>query len=151
MATVILVRHGRSTANATGVLAGRLTGVKLDAAGQAQAERAGVRLRGVPLSAIVTSPLERCRQTARAISQAQPQTPATIKERGITECDYGEWQARELKDLAKEKLWATVQNLPPPATLPAGESLAAMQVVSQASSDRLAAVEADLRTARFVP
>ncbi|MCW2843259.1 MAG: Phosphoglycerate mutase, partial [Nocardioides sp.] len=33
MATVILVRHGRTTANAAGVLAGRLPGVKLDDTG----------------------------------------------------------------------------------------------------------------------
>ncbi len=127
MATVILVRHGRSSANATGVLAGRLPGVRLDAAGQAQADRAGVRLRALPLAAIVSSPLERCRQTARAISQAQAAPPATVRERGITECDYGDWQGRELKELAKEKLWAIVQNLPSAAAFPGGESLAAMQ------------------------
>ncbi|WP_372727962.1 histidine phosphatase family protein [Nocardioides sp.] len=127
MATVILVRHGRSTANATGVLAGRRRGVKLDETGRDQAARAGERLAGVRLAAIVTSPLERCRQTAAAVAQAQPTPPTTIQERGITECDYGEWQGRLLKDLAKEKLWGTVQSLPSAAAFPGGESLDAMQ------------------------
>lgn len=104
MATVILVRHGRTTANATGVLAGRLPGVKLDEAGQGQAARTGERIGAVPLAAIVTSPLERCRQTARAIGSAQAARLAIASERGITECDYGEWQGRPLRELAKEKL-----------------------------------------------
>ena len=62
MATVILVRHGRTTANASGVLAGRLPGVQLDDVGAEQAARAGERLAAVPLAAVVTSPLERCRR-----------------------------------------------------------------------------------------
>jgi probable phosphomutase (TIGR03848 family) len=127
MATVILVRHGRTTANATSVLAGRLPGVKLDETGHEQAAHAASRLGVIPLSAIVSSPLERCRQTAKTIMGAQS-GPLTIStERGITECDYGEWQGRSLKDLAKEKLWGTVQSQPSAASFPGGESLAAMQ------------------------
>ena len=127
MATLILVRHGRTTANASGMLAGRLPGVKLDDTGTAQAERAAERLAAVPLAEVVTSPLERCRQTARAIVRAQPGSPRVSTDRGITECDYGEWQGRPLKDLAKEKLWATVQAQPSAAVFPGGESMAAMQ------------------------
>ncbi|GCD89064.1 histidine phosphatase family protein [Nocardioides sp. LS1] len=136
MATVILVRHGRTTANATGVLAGRLPGVKLDETGQGQATRAAERLRTVPLAAIVSSPLERCRQTAKAIMGAQ-HGPLTISsDRAITECDYGDWQGRPLKDLAKEKLWATVQAQPSAATFPGGESLGAMQARAVAAVRR---------------
>jgi len=127
MATVILVRHGRTTANATGVLAGRLAGVKLDETGHGQATRTAQRLGGLPLTAIVSSPLERCRQTAKAILGAQG-GPLTIShDRGITECDYGEWQGRALRDLAKEKLWSTVQLQPSAAAFPGGESMGAMQ------------------------
>ena len=93
---MILVRHGRTTANTSGVLAGRTAGVRLDDTGVTQAERTAERLAAVPLVAIVTSPLERCRQTARAIATAQQGTPATATERGITECDYGAWQGRSL-------------------------------------------------------
>ncbi|MBS2938084.1 MSMEG_4193 family putative phosphomutase [Nocardioides sp. J2M5] len=127
MATVILVRHGRSTANATGVLAGRLPGVHLDDTGVAQAAAVGDRLAGVRLSAAVTSPLERCRETAREVlrRQAEPLRPSTDKQ--LSECDYGDWQGRELKELAKEKLWKVVQAQPSAATFPGGESMRAMQ------------------------
>ena len=143
MATVILVRHGRTTANASGTLAGRLPGVKLDEAGAAQATRAGERLAGVPLAAVVSSPLERCRQTARAILGSQTGPLEISSERGITECDYGEWQGRPLKELAKERLWAAVQTQPSAATFPGGESMAAMQARAVAAVRRRdAALEA---------
>ncbi|MEP9365075.1 histidine phosphatase family protein [Nocardioides sp. CN2-186] len=127
MATVILVRHGRTTANASGVLAGRTVGVRLDETGAGQATRTGERLAVAPLVAAVTSPLERCRQTTKAILAAQPNALRAQTDRGLTECDYGEWQGRPLKELAKEKLWATVQAQPSAVTFPGGESMVAMQ------------------------
>ena len=127
MATVILVRHGRSTANATGVLAGRLPDVHLDDAGVAQAVAVGERLSGVRLAAAVTSPLERCRETAREITRRQEAPLRASADRQLSECDYGEWQGRPLKDLAKERLWKTVQSQPSAATFPGGESMRAMQ------------------------
>jgi probable phosphomutase (TIGR03848 family) len=144
VATVILVRHGRTTANASGVLAGRTAGVRLDDTGAAQAQRTAERLAVVPLTAVVTSPLERCRQTARAILKAQPGTPTQATERGITECDYGSWQGRSLKDLAKEPLWRTVQTQPSAAAFPDGESLATMQARAVSAVRRLdALIEAE--------
>jgi probable phosphomutase (TIGR03848 family) len=127
MPTVILVRHGRSTANATGVLAGRLPGVHLDDAGTQQAVAVGERLAGVRLAAAVTSPLERCRETAREITSRQGATLRAGTDKQLSECDYGEWQGRALKDLAREKLWKTVQAQPSAATFPGGESMRAMQ------------------------
>jgi len=134
MATLLLVRHGRTTANAQGILAGRAAGVRLDATGRDQAAATARRLAAVPLVAVVTSPLERCRQTARAVVGQQDGGPdggpGLVVERGITECDYGDWQGRPLRDLAKEALWAVVQNQPSAAVFPGGESLAAMQARS---------------------
>ncbi|PUA79341.1 histidine phosphatase family protein [Nocardioides currus] len=127
MATVILVRHGRSTANTSGVLAGRLPGVRLDDHGLAQAEAVGERLAAVRLAAAVTSPLERCRQTARAIVAQQAAPPGLTTDRKLSECDYGEWQGRPIKDLAKEALWKVVQQQPSAAAFPGGESMRAMQ------------------------
>lgn len=127
MATVILVRHGRSTANAKGVLAGRSSGVTLDEIGRRQAGRTGERLAAVPLVGMVSSPLQRCRQTSKAILERQSGSPATSIDRGITECDYGQWQGRALADLAKEELWSVVTTQPSAAVFPGGESLAAMQ------------------------
>ncbi len=127
MATVILVRHGRTTANTSGTLAGRLPGVGLDDVGSEQAARAGVRIAAVPLAAVVSSPLERCRETARAIVKAHPQRLRVGTERGLTECDYGEWQGRPLKELAREKLWKTVQSQPSAVAFPGGETMPEMQ------------------------
>lgn len=126
MTTVVLVRHGRTTANSTGVLAGRTPGVRLDETGQGQVVAAGRRLAGVPLSAVVTSPLERCRQTARAIAAEQPGPVEVQRERGLVEVDYGAWTGRALKDLVKEPLWRTVQGHPAGVRFPDGEAMAAM-------------------------
>ena len=146
MATVILVRHGRTTANTAGVLAGRASGVRLDKTGRDQSALMGERLAVVPLVGVVSSPLERCRQTARFIldsynldahnSDHQGAGPATALEKGLTECDYGQWQGRTLAELAKEDLWSVVQSHPSAVTFPGGESMAAMQARSVAAIRR---------------
>ena len=68
--TVILLRHGRSTANTALTLAGRTPGVGLDETGLAQATELGGRLSGLPVGAIVRSPLMRCRQTVEPLAGA---------------------------------------------------------------------------------
>lgn len=127
MPTLLLVRHGRTTANTAGILAGRTAGVRLDDVGRAQAARTGDRLAAVELASVVSSPLERCRQTSRFILERQSGTPSTPIEKGITECDYGQWQGKALRDLASEPLWSVVQNQPSAAVFPGGEGLAGMQ------------------------
>ena len=136
MATVILVRHGRTTANATGMLAGRAAGVRLDQVGQDQAALTAKRLAVVPLVGVVSSPLERCRQTSQFILDHQAGSLVTPVEEDITECDYGEWQGQALGDLAKEKLWSSVQSQPSAVTFPGGESMATMQARSVAAIRR---------------
>lgn len=144
MATVLLVRHGRTTANATGVLAGRTAGVSLDQVGRDQAALTGDRLAAIPLVGVVSSPLERCQQTAQHILDSQTGTPDLSVEPGLTECDYGEWQGRTLIDLAKEDLWSVVQSQPSAVVFPGGESMAAMQARAVAAIRRHdAAVEAE--------
>jgi probable phosphomutase (TIGR03848 family) len=123
--TVILLRHGRSSANAAGVLAGRSPGVELDETGRGQAEKVVARLDGVPLAAIVCSPMTRCQQTVAPLAAARELTP--IIEPGLSEVDYGSWTGSELKSLAKEELWKVVQAHPSAAVFPEGEGLAAMQ------------------------
>ena len=126
MPTVILVRHGRSSANTSGVLAGRTPGVKLDEAGLQQAAAVGERLAGLPLAAIVTSPLDRCKQTAAAIAKHhEALRPAT--DRRLTECGYGDWTGQQLSALMKDPLWPVVQQHPSAVTFPNGESMRGMQ------------------------
>ncbi|MFC5729916.1 MULTISPECIES: MSMEG_4193 family putative phosphomutase [Nocardioides] len=148
MATLLLLRHGRTTANASGILAGRTPGVRLDERGAEQAARAAARIAGVQISGLLTSPQERCRQTASAVGEAQrhaghPVTRA-VTEKGLAECDYGDWQGRPIRELAKHKLWRTVQQHPSAATFPGGESMVAMQQRAVSAVRRLdAAIEAE--------
>ena len=144
MATVLLVRHGRTTANATGLLAGRTAGVGLDELGRGQAARTGDRIAAVPVARVVSSPLDRCLETARAIVDRQTGAPPSSVEDGITECDYGRWQGRRLDELAKEDLWRTVQSHPSAVVFPGGESMTVMQARAVSAIRRHdAAVEAE--------
>jgi len=136
MATVLLVRHGRTTANATGLLAGRTPGVGLDDLGREQAARTGDRIAAVPVARVVSSPLERCRETTRAILERQSAAPPESVDADLIECDYGAWQGRALKDLATEELWRTVQAHPSAVTFPGGESMARMQARAVAAIRR---------------
>jgi len=136
MATVVLVRHGRTTANSSGVLAGRSAGVRLDEAGEQQVAQAGERLAGVRLAGVVTSPLERCRQTAEAITARQGHPGSARVEDGLTEVDYGGWTGEQLKSLAKQPLWKVVQGHPAGVTFPDGEAMAAMSARAVAAVRR---------------
>ncbi|MGV9452761.1 histidine phosphatase family protein [Streptomyces sp. NPDC003635] len=126
MPTLILVRHGRSTANTEGLLAGRLPGVALDERGAAQAAALPGRLAGVPISEVVTSPLQRCEETVRPLLDAHPGLRAHTEDR-IAECDYGDWSGRKLAELKDEPLMDIVQAHPSAAAFPGGESMRAMQ------------------------
>ncbi|MBF9070006.1 histidine phosphatase family protein [Streptacidiphilus fuscans] len=127
MPTLLLVRHGRSTANSSGVLAGWSPGVSLDEQGEQQAKGLAERLSGLPLSAVVSSPLDRCRQTVAPLLAARPELSLRMDER-LGECRYGDWTGRSLAELSKEPLWSTVQAQPSAVTFPGpdGESLREM-------------------------
>lgn len=116
MTTVLLVRHGLTTMTGP-VLAGWTPGVHLDERGAAQAKALAERLAPLPLAAIVSSPLERCVETAAALGGE-----VTVDDR-LGECRYGDWTGRELKVLAKDPLWKVVQAHPSAATFPGGEAL----------------------------
>jgi probable phosphomutase (TIGR03848 family) len=126
MPTLILVRHGRSTANTSGVLAGRTPGVALDERGADQAAALPARLAGLPLAEVVTSPLQRCQETVRPLLQARPGLRSHTEER-ISECDYGDWSGRKLAELKDEPLMEAVQAHPSSTAFPGGESMRAMQ------------------------
>lgn len=126
MPTLILVRHGRSTANTSGVLAGRTPGVSLDERGAEQAAALPGRLAGLPLVAAVSSPLQRCRETLQPLLDARPGLPLHVED-GLSECDYGDWSGRKLAELSDEPLMSVVQQHPSAAAFPGGESMRAMQ------------------------
>jgi probable phosphoglycerate mutase len=126
---VLLVRHGL-TAGTGHVLTGRTPGIPLDDRGREQAAALAARLAEVRLDAIVTSPLERCRQTAEAIAAARGSEPLPVKEdEQFAEVNYGDWTGQPLKRLAKEPLWRVVQAHPSAVRFPGedGEALLAVQ------------------------
>jgi probable phosphomutase (TIGR03848 family) len=129
--TVLLVRHGLTAATGQ-VLTGWTPGVGLDDRGRAQARALGARIAPVPLAAIVTSPLDRCRQTVAELvaagnGHAGSAEPA-VDDR-VGECRYGDWTGKPLAELAKDTLWPVVQNHPSAVRFPGpdGESMLDMQ------------------------
>ena len=143
--TVLLVRHGRTTANADGLLAGHTPGVRLDETGVAQAAALAERFAGLRPARVVSSPLERCRQTAEPVGQATG-LPVLTDDR-LAEAHYGDWTGRSLRDLARTSLWRTVQDHPSRAVFPGpdGESMAgvaARAVAAVREHDRAVAAEA---------
>lgn len=139
MTTVLLLRHGRTSANADGVLAGWTEGVGLDETGRTQVAALGERLAGVPLAAVISSPLERCVQTAAAVTEHHDLEAVLDPE--IGECHYGAWTGRRLTELMKDELWRTVQDHPSAATFPPSpdhpsESIAQMQLRAMAALRR---------------
>lgn len=121
MTTVLLIRHGLTDANTGGLLAGWTPGVHLAEKGREQVTTLAERLAAVPVAGIVSSPLERCQETAEALAAGRELAIATDDRLG--ECRYGEWQGQPLKVLAKDPLWKVVQNHPSAAQFPGGESL----------------------------
>jgi probable phosphomutase (TIGR03848 family) len=140
--TVILLRHGRSTSNTTGVLAGRSEGVDLDDKGRDQAAGLIDRIGELPIRAVVCSPMLRCRRTVEPLAAALCLEPL-IDDR-LAEVDYGDWTGRKIGDLAKEPLWSVVQAHPSAAVFPGGEGLAQVQaraVAAVREHDRRLALE----------
>ena len=125
MTTVLLLRHGL-TALTGPILSGWTPGLHLDERGRAQVASLGERIRAVPLAAIVSSPLERCRETAEAVlAGREPAPPLHVDDR-LGEVHYGSWTGRPFTELTKDPLWRVVQAHPSAVVFPDGEGLAAM-------------------------
>jgi probable phosphomutase (TIGR03848 family) len=126
---VVVVRHGL-TASTGKALTGWMPGIPLDDRGRDQAAALGARLAGVHLDAIITSPLERCQQTAALIAAARADAAAALHvDERLGECHYGDWTGQPLKRLAADPLWKVVQAHPSAVRFPGkdGESMLEMQ------------------------
>jgi probable phosphomutase (TIGR03848 family) len=124
MTTLLLVRHGHTDA-AGRRLTGWSPGVHLNELGREQAERLVERLDGVRVDAIVSSPLERCRETAAPLAKARRR--AVDVRRAWIEVGYGEWTGRPITQLRRTKLWRRVMHAPSNVRFPGGESLLEVQ------------------------
>ena len=129
---LILVRHGRTAANASGLLLGRAD-IALDAVGIEQGRALAAALGRV--ERVISSPLQRCAQTAEALGY-QP----SIDERWI-ELDYGVYDQRPARDIPAE-VWQEWRD--DPMFVPGGgESLAALHQRVAEACEELAAEAAD--------
>lgn len=133
VALLLLVRHGHSTANAASVLAGWSDGVGLTERGREEVGRIASRLVDVPVARLVTSPLQRCRETAELLL---PGASAEVLE-DLGECHYGAWTGRPIAELTSEPLWRTVQDDPAAARFPDSDRYAAESLTEMA--DRIIA------------
>jgi len=134
VSTVVLVRHGLTELTGP-VLAGWTPGLHLDERGRAQAAAVAERLRPVPLAAVVSSPLDRCLDTAQALLAGREELGLEVDQR-LGECRYGDWTGREIKALAKDPLWRVVQQHPSAAVFPGPEG----EALAQTSARAVAAV-----------
>ena len=134
--TVLLVRHGQTPTTGT-TLPGRARGLHLADTGRAQAANAAERIAKLAkVTAVYASPLERTRETAAPIAKSLGLRVVTDK--GLLECDFGEWTGAKLSDLRKRPEWKTVQQYPSGFRFPGGESFTEMQVRMTATLARLA-------------
>lgn len=145
--TLLLIRHGRTTANASGVLAGWTEGVGLDERGVEQATTLAERLAALPVCRVAASPLQRTLETAHPIARAHRLPVEPVDDLG--ECRYGAWTGRKLAELAKEELWQTVQRAPSAAVFPSSPDFA-HEGLAETSARAVAAVrgiDAQMRAA----
>ena len=134
---VLFVRHGQTPTTGK-VLPGRAAGLHLSDAGRQQAERAAERLKVLTkVDAVYASPLERAKETAAPIAKALGLR--TSIDKGLLECDFGDWTGAELKKLMKKPEWSTVQRAPSTFRFPNGESFTEMQTRMVGAVDRLRA------------
>jgi len=132
---VLLVRHGQTPTTGK-VLPGRAAGLHLADQGRAQAAAVAERIAQLPrIDAVYASPLERARETAAPIAKAIGQR-VTI-DKGLFECDFGDWTGAQLSQLMKKPEWTTVQRAPSTFRFPGGESFTEMQTRMVSTLDRL--------------
>jgi broad specificity phosphatase PhoE len=121
MTTFLLIRHGHTDAVGR-FLAGRLPGIELSPAGRAEAQRMAADL--PPIDVVYSSPLRRCLQTAEAIAGRfrLPIRPHM----GLQEIDFGEWTGLSFDALNDRPDWRRFNEHRAAATIPGGESIAAV-------------------------
>jgi probable phosphomutase (TIGR03848 family) len=121
MTTLFLIRHGL-TRQTGRIMYGQTGGIELDERGRSEAAALPERFAGVRLTAIYSSPLERCTQTVDPLAVAQ--RLAVVPRDGLIEMDVGSWTGRSLASLRRTKRWKDVVGSPSAFRFPGGEGFA---------------------------
>ena len=124
-ATIYLLRHGHSTANAKSILAGRDASVLLSPRGIEQAQAVMHELGERKFAKIYSSPMPRCLETLRPL--AGKSKLKIEKDVGLIEMEYGDWSGKKLLMLSRKKMWSEIQARPSLVRFPNGESFLEMQ------------------------
>lgn len=132
MTTVFLLRHGL-TALTDSTLLGWTPGVDLDDRGRAQSAALAARLRPIPFTAIVSSPIERCRQTAETVALGREPAPAFELDERLGDVRYGDWTGRPFKELNRLPAWRRIHADASSFRFPNGEALHEMGARSVAA------------------
>jgi probable phosphoglycerate mutase len=121
---LLLIRHGNT--DAVGKFhSGHAPGLHLNTGGRDQVARLVKALHDVPLAAIVSSPLERTRETADAIA-ADHRLDVQI-EPAVIEIDTGGWTGRSFADLGPSDHWRRYNTARAITRPPGGELLLDVQ------------------------
>jgi probable phosphoglycerate mutase len=125
MGSIILVRHGETDWSKSNRLAGWIPGVHLNETGHRQATAVAQRLAPLPVRAVYSSPVTRCLETASYIADTHHLAVLQLEEVG--EVQYGQWEGKKIKKLAKKPEWHAVQHYPSRMRFPEGEALREVQ------------------------
>ena len=130
MSRIFLLRHSHSTANAKGILAGRLENIELSKDGYLQREKLDARLQEAKFDQIFSSPLQRCRET---ILNFEP-NPKIVDE--FQEVHYGDWTGKKMRSLMRYAAWREIHKHPASVRFPNGETLPEVQTRSLLGLDQ---------------
>ena len=120
MPVAFLVRHAAHDLLGR-TLTGRRSGVGLNEVGRAHAERLAARLARQRLAAVLSSPLERCLETAAPIARAC--RVAVEQSAALDEIDFGGWSGQGFEELRGDPAWAFWNACRGIARCPGGESM----------------------------
>lgn len=124
------MRHAHSTANAKGILAGRLQNISLSEKGLAERDSLFQRVSDAIFDQVISSPLERCVETIKPFASE----PELIDD--FQEVDYGSWTGKRMSTLARNKAWREIHKHPASVRFPDGETLPEVQTRALLGLDR---------------
>ena len=121
MPIILFIRHGENDYVKEQRLPGRKSGIHLNKKGRAQAKAIAKKLKGAPIKAVYSSPLERTMETAKPLAKALDL--AVIPRHGLIETDVGDWQGKKTSKLRRLKIWPELQLNPSRFCFPGGERI----------------------------